>query len=89
MKFVEILGNASTTVFLNGRKIGHNVNVSLYSQKGSFILRLESNGVKVRGVDNIRMTHDEYESWVDEKPIGKSMLIYSLDLFNCKTFWSN
>lgn len=88
MLFVEIIGNASTTAFRNGLKLGHNVNASLYRNGNKYVVVLESNGEKVPNVAFRNFTLEQYKKWVDSKPAGRHMLLHGLDLFNCDTCWS-
>ena len=86
MKFIKNIGNASTTASLDGRKLGHNVNASVYKKDGKFIVTLETNGAPVKGVSlEVFDSEAEYEKWEDSCPEGKALMLHGLHLFNCTT----
>ena len=86
MKFIKNIGNASTTAWIDGKRIGHNVNAALYANEEQHEVRLESDGKSVKGISFISFnTADEYEEWEDSKPEGLALMLHALRLFNCET----
>ena len=91
MEFVEYAGNASTTGFLNGRRIGRNVSVAVYRDNNLVKLVLESNGARVSGVDPVRMTAAQYEEFLYPNTefminkTGRHTMLRALDLFGVTT----
>lgn len=83
MKFLEIVGNASTTAWLNGKRIGYNVNATAYLDNENVVIKLESNATAVRGVVPVIMSVAEYEDFKSED--GRNLMLRGLDLFGCTT----
>lgn len=88
MKFIEFCGNASTTASLRGVRLGHDVSVAVYQQDDQSVsLQLESNGSRVKGVSDIKMTNDDYANFKSEAGFN-NIMIKALELFNVKTSFS-
>ena len=86
MKFIKNIGNASTSAWINGERIGHNVNAALYIEDEKHEVRLENNGESVKGVEFIAFnTPSEYGKWEDSKPEGLALMLHALRLFGCET----
>jgi hypothetical protein len=86
MKFIKNIGNTSTTAWIDGKRIGRNVNAALYEEKGAFIVKLENDGRSVKGVGFVTFKDESsYRSWQDNKPEGLDLMLYSLRLFDCET----
>jgi len=87
LKFVEIIGKASTSAWRSGRLLGHNCNACAYEDgKGRVVVKLESNSSPVRAVKPVVFDGDDaYESWKESCPDGISMLLHGLRLFSCET----
>ena len=83
MKFIEIVGNASTTGRLNGKRLGNNVSVSAYQDGENIILKLESNGSPVRGVKPLAMNPEQYENFKEKQ--DRHLMLRAMDLFGCET----
>ena len=83
MKFLEIVGNASTSAILNKKYIGHNVNACAYTDNGEIVLKLESNGVAVRGINFKRFSLDEYENWKEENK-ARPLFVRGIELFDAE-----
>lgn len=81
-KFIEIVGNASTSAKLGNKYIGHNVNAVAYTDGESVILSLESNGSRVRGATNIKMSKDEYESFCEKQ--NRPLFVRGIELFGAE-----
>lgn len=60
-KFVEYVGNASTTASYRGRQLGKNVSVAVYECGKNLILTVDVNGVTARGIPERKITREEYE----------------------------
>ncbi|MEI7219107.1 hypothetical protein WCT79_19105 [Pectobacterium carotovorum] len=82
MKFIEIVGNASTTAVMNGRKLGHNVNAVAYENGNNITLRLESNGSRVTTAADVIMTKDEYEDFCEKK--SRPLFFRGIELFGAE-----
>lgn len=85
MKFIEIVGNASTTGWLNGKRLGQNVSVAAYQDGDNIALKLESNGSAVRGVKPVVMTPERYENFKEKQ--DRHLMLRAMDLFDCETSW--
>ena len=91
MKFLENIGNASTTATREGKKLGSNVNAASYTNKNDEVLvKLESNGIPVAAIPYVKFSSIEsYNEWKDEKPKGLDMMLHGLYLFDCETSFDN
>ena len=88
MKFIENVGNMSTTATRNGKNLGCNVNVAAYqASKASVVLRLESNGEAVSGVPGIIMANEEYNA-LKSLQSKTPLFIRALEIFECRTAWN-
>lgn len=83
MKFIEIVGNASTTAFRGNVKIGHNVNAAAYEHNDNVVLKLESKGMPARGFNSIEMHQDDYADFCKNQ--GRPLFLRGIELFGCKT----
>ncbi|EHD21797.1 MULTISPECIES: hypothetical protein [Brenneria] len=81
-KFLEIVGNASTSVELKGRYIGHNVNAVAYVDGDNITIQLESNGSRVRGVSAITMSKEEYEDF--RQPQSRKLFVRGIEMFGAE-----
>lgn len=79
MKFIEIVGGASTTAWLGKRKLGHNVNAVAYRDGDAIVLKLESNADRVRGIPYIRTTPENYAAFCE--PTGRELFVRGIELF--------
>lgn len=79
-KFLENVGNASTSVSFNGKHIGYNVNAVAYSDGDKIIIDLETNGAKWRQAQSVVMTQDEYEEFC--QPHSRQLFIRGIELFH-------
>lgn len=79
MKFIENIGNTSTTAWLGERYLGHNVNAAVYRDGGEIVVKLESNGTPVRGVAPIRTTPEEYATFCE--PTERPLFVRAIELF--------
>lgn len=84
--FIEYVGNASTTAWLNGKRLGHNVSVAAYKDKDGIKLTLETNGSRVIGVKNIIMSTEKYDEFCNSNE--SRLFIAAIELFGAKTAWS-
>ncbi|MEI7252821.1 hypothetical protein [Pectobacterium versatile] len=78
-KFLENVGNASTSVSFNGKRIGYNVNAVAYTDGDKIIIDLETNGAKWHQAHSVVMTQDEYEEFC--QPHGRQLFIRGIELF--------
>ena len=63
-KFIENIGNTSTTVRLNGKYLGHNVNASAYAAGDGIHVYLESNGSIIKSVSpKVFNSLSTYSDW--------------------------
>lgn len=63
-KFIEFVGNASTTAVLDGKRIGQNVSVAAYESGDGVVCYLESGGSPVRGVNpQYFKSANEFADW--------------------------
>ncbi len=86
LKFIENVGCASTTAWIDGKRIGDSVNAAAYENiDGNVVLRLESNGAPVRGVKAVTMSYDAYCEFTAEQRVP--LFIRGITLFNADTAW--
>lgn len=86
-KFLEIVGNASTTAFLDKKKLGYNVNACAYqTEDGQIKLVLESNGETVKGIPAKFMTQDEYQMFKDAG--NNNLFKRGIELFGARTIFT-
>jgi len=80
-KFIEIVGTASTSAWLNGKCIGHNVNASAYyGEDGtSVVMVLESNSSPVYAAS--RCTFSDMEAYRDycDANIGTPLFVAAIE----------
>ena len=83
LEFLEFIGGASTSAYVNGRYFGHDVNATAYetADGAGVVIKLETNGAPARGVPFKTMGKDEYDEWKDSCPQSLSMLLYGIRLF--------
>jgi hypothetical protein len=86
MKFIENVGNASTTAWRGGRKIGYRVNAAAYQDGDNIVLKLESNGSPARGFNSITMTQEQYDKFCEKQ--HKPLFLRAIELFGVETSWS-
>lgn len=90
-KFLEIVGNASTTATFNKKVLGRNVNACAYeTSDGKIQLVLESNGSPVKGIPELKsitMSKEEYQRFKDLHS-SKDLFIRGIELFGARTAWS-
>ncbi|MFK8258321.1 hypothetical protein ACFL9S_11095 [Erwinia sp. AnSW2-5] len=67
MKFIEIVGNKSTSATFKGRKIGHNVNAVAYEDGDNIVIRLESNGAWVKYASQKVVTKEQYNEFCKQQ----------------------
>ena len=85
-KFIEFVGNGSTSAMRNGKNLGYNVSVARYSDGDKVILTLESNGSRVRGVSDIIMTSDQFDDFY-YKNDNTPLFARAIHLFNAETMF--
>lgn len=51
LKFIEIVGNASTSASLDGKSLGHAVNACAYDNGNGVTLKLESNNMTIYAIN--------------------------------------
>ncbi|TCL06895.1 hypothetical protein [Sodalis ligni] len=87
MKFIEIVGNASTTAFRNGKNLGHNVNVSAYENGDNIMLYVESNGSRVNQIRGKSLSRAEYEDFCEQN--RRNLSIHALNSMGCTTVFND
>ncbi|QHQ14562.1 hypothetical protein GMW39_00875 [Pectobacterium parmentieri] len=85
-KFLEIVGNASTSATFNGKLIGHNVNASAYEKDGEIIIHLETNGSRWKSSPEVRMTKEEYDSFCEKQ--SRPLFVRGIELFGAEVLLS-
>ncbi|AZS56776.1 hypothetical protein C5E18_11900 [Pectobacterium parmentieri] len=83
-KFLEIVGNASTSATFNGKLIGHNVNA--YEKDGEIIIHLETNGSRWKSSPEVRMTKEEYDSFCEKQ--SRPLFVRGIELFGADVLLS-
>lgn len=77
--FIRFIGNASTTAYFGGKKLGHNVSVALYDiGRNRAMLRVESNGATVPHIP------PQFIGLAFASEITDTVF-EALERFNCKT----
>ncbi|MBI3310410.1 MAG: hypothetical protein HYZ77_03845 [Serratia liquefaciens] len=84
LKFIEIVGNASTAASIGTRKLGHNVNAAAYERDDKIVLQLESNGSRASGTKHIEMTKAEYEEFC--APQSRPLFVRGIELFGAEVW---
>lgn len=79
MKFIENIGNASTSAWLGKRYLGRNVNAAAYRNGNEIVVKLESNCTPVRGVAAIHTTPENYAAFC--QPTGRPLFVRAIELF--------
>ncbi|MEL7628720.1 hypothetical protein AAGW04_06905 [Pectobacterium aroidearum] len=85
-KFLEIVGNASTSATFNGKLIGHNVNAVAYEDDGEIIIQLETNGSRWKQAPEVKMTKEEYGDFCEKQ--SRPLFVRGIELFGAKALLS-
>lgn len=85
MKFIENVGSCSTTAHLGTKKLGHDVNAAAYECDGKIVIKLESNGVPVKGVNHIEMTREQYDEFC--LPQARKLFVRGIELFGASSIF--
>lgn len=84
MKFIEYVGNASTTASIDGVKIGRSVSVAAYSSGDEIVLKLENNGARIPYIKNIKMTQEQYDSFCEKQ--SRALFARAIELFGAEVW---
>jgi len=86
-KFLENIGNASTTAFFDGKKLGHNVNAAAYILKdGTINVYLESNGIARYFAGKKTFANvSEFEDWKGSISENKELFLAAIESFGATT----
>lgn len=82
MTFLEIIGNASTSVRFNGCYIGHNVNAAAYEDGDSVVIRLESNGSWVKQASQKIISRAQYDDFCEKR--SRPLFVRGIELMGAE-----
>ena len=84
MRFMEFVGNASTTASLNGKRLGHDVAAVAYvNASDDVVIQLESNGKKVKQAEAITMSPEDFDIWKSDHQ--DNLFVHAIELFGATT----